>query len=231
MGADPGRLRIGAAHRGARRDRADRPRVRRGRRGRGALLESLGHTVEPASPAALDEAALVESFSTIMFASLAGVIADTEAQLGRPITADDVEPLTWMYEELARASAARRTSRPCTRRSGGPGATVSWWSERGFDLLLTPTLAEPPPVLGDVAARPDDPLRGMGRALPFAAYTAPFNITGQPAMSLPTYWSDQSLPIGVQLVAAPFREDLLVRVAAQVEAARPWAERRPPVYA
>ena len=166
-----------------------------------------------------------------MFASLAGVIADTEAQLGRPMTADDVEALTWMYKELASGISgaayiqALHAAQQWTRR------TVSWWSESGFDLLLTPTLAEPPPEIGDVAARPDDPLRGMARALPFAAYTAPFNITGQPAVSLPTYWTEQALPIGVQLVAAPFREDVLVRVAAQVEAARPWAERRPPVHA
>jgi amidase len=77
----------------------------------------------------------------------------------------------------------------------------------------------------------DDPLRAITRALPFASYTAPFNITGQPAMSLPTSWSDTGLPIGVQLVAASFREDHLVRLAAQVESARPWAARRPPVFA
>ena len=231
VGVDPGRLRIALRTEAPAAIAPTDPACIAATEDAARLLESLGHTVEPASPAALDEAALVESFSTIMFASLAGVIADTEAQLGRPMTADDVEALTWMYKELAAGITgaayiqALHAAQRWTRR------TVSWWSESGFDLLLTPTLAEPPPEIGDLAARPDDPLRGMGRALPFAAYTAPFNITGQPAISLPTYWSDQSLPIGVQLVAAPFREDRLVRVAAQVEAARPWAERRPPVYA
>ena len=67
-------------------------------------------------------------------------------------------------------------------------------------------------------------------ATPYAAFTVPFNVTGQPAMSVPLWWSD-GLPIGVQLVAATGREDLLVRVAAQLEAARPWVDRRPPVHA
>ena len=71
----------------------------------------------------------------------------------------------------------------------------------------------------------------MARATPFAAYTAAFNVTGQPAMSVPLTWdTDTNLPIGVQLVAAHTREDVLLRVAAQLETARPWADRRPPVH-
>ena len=155
------------------------------------LLESLGHTVEHASPAALDEAELVEPFTTIMFASLAGVIADTEAQLGRPMTADDVEALTWMYKELARASAARRTSTPCTRRSGGRGG----WSRGGPRAASTCCSRRrwPSRRRRSATSRPDPTTRcaAMGRAPPFAAYTAPFNVTGQPAISLPLYWSDQ----------------------------------------
>ena len=108
---------------------------------------------------------------------------------------------------------------------------VSWWTEGGFDLLLTPTLAEPPPVLGDVGRQDDGGFNAAARSIPFAAYAAAFNVTGQPAMSVPLYWSDAGLPIGVQLVGAPFREDLLIRVAAQLEQARPWAQRRPPVHA
>jgi amidase len=65
---------------------------------------------------------------------------------------------------------------------------------------------------------------------PWFQYTQQFNMTGQPAISLPLHWSDGGLPIGVQLVAAPFREDLLIRVASQLEAAAPWAHRRPPVH-
>jgi amidase len=194
------------------------------------LLESLGHTVEVASPAALDEAALIEAFSTIMFAALGAEILDIEALLGRPVTADDVEALTWMYVEMSRTITGAAYVQALHEAQRWTRRAVSWWAD-GFDLLLTPTLAEPPPEIGDVTARPDDPYRGMSRALPFATYTAPFNVTGQPAMSVPTYWTDSSLPIGVQLIAAPYREDLLLRVAAQIEAARPWTGRQPAVHA
>jgi amidase len=86
-------------------------------------------------------------------------------------------------------------------------------------------------VLGHLVPSADNPLEGALRATPFAAYTAPFNVTGQPAISLPLYWSSDGLPIGVQLIAASGREDLLIRVAAQLEEARPWADRRPPIHA
>jgi amidase len=93
-------------------------------------------------------------------------------------------------------------------------------------------MAEPPPVIGDVVGIADDPWHGMARAAAFAGYTAPFNVTGQPAMSVPLLWeASRNLPIGVQLVAATAREDLLVRVASQLEEARPWADRRPAVHA
>jgi amidase len=114
---------------------------------------------------------------------------------------------------------------------------LQWWMPEadggaGYDLLLTPSMAEPPALLGDMVGTRDDPWHALGRATPFAAYTAPFNVTGQPAMSLPLYWeAARDLPIGVQLAAAQNREDVLLRVASQVEAARPWADRRPPVSA
>jgi amidase len=194
------------------------------------LLESLGHTVEVASPAALEEAAMVESFSAIMFASLGAEIEELEQLLERSMNAADVEPLTWLYKETSEGITGAAYIRALHEAHHWTRRAVAWWFDEGFDLLLTPTLAEPPPEIGDLAARPDDPLRGMARALPFAAYTAAFNVTGQPAMSVPTYW-EASLPIGVQLVAAPYREDVLVRVAAQLESARPWADQRPAVHA
>jgi amidase len=84
--------------------------------------------------------------------------------------------------------------------------------------------------LGELAPTNPDPAVGarMGRLVTFCA---PFDVTGQPAMSLPLHWNDDGLPIGVQLIAAYGREDVLLRVAAQLEQAAPWAERRPPIHA
>jgi len=231
VGADPGKLRVGLRTEAAGHLAPTDPECVAAAEDAARLLESLGHTVEIASPAALDEAALMESFSTIMFASLAAELDRLAEVAGRPLEAGDVEPLTWMYYEMAKSVTVGAYVRALDEAHRWTRRVVSWWFEPGFDLLLTPTLAEPPPEIGDVAARADDPYRAAGRAVPFAVYTAPFNVTGQPAMSVPTYFSASGLPVGVQLVAAPDREDVLVRVAAQLERARPWADRRPPIHA
>jgi amidase len=156
---------------------------------------------------------------------------------GRTVTADDVEPLTWAYYETGQAYTALEYLEAITAAHAWTRRVESWWAPvadggAGYDLLLTPTCAEPPPELGDVVGTKEDPWHGMARASAFAAYTAPFNVTGQPAMSVPLYWQGSGgLPIGVQLVAGTGGEDVLLRVAAQLEAARPWSDHRPRVHA
>jgi len=103
--------------------------------------------------------------------------------------------------------------------------------ESGFDLLLTPTLGEPPPPLGSFDDSGPDPMAAFERAFLCGCFTAAFNATGQPAISLPLHWSEDGLPIGVQLVAPLGREDLLLQVASQLERAAPWADRAVPVLA
>jgi amidase len=154
----------------------------------------------------------------------------TEKIAGRPLTADDVEPMTWLQYEMGVATTAGQYAEALDLAHRWSRAVVDWWQE-DFDLLLTPTVAEPPPRLGDVFGSPENPTRAMERAVPFAVFTGPFNVTGQPAVSVPLCWSDDGLPIGVQLVADQYRDDVLFRVAAQLEAARPWLDRRPPVRA
>jgi amidase len=107
---------------------------------------------------------------------------------------------------------------------------MQWWAD-GFDLLSVPTLASPPPLLGTLVVTRDGLTEGAQRLREFSSFCGFFQITGQPAISLPLSWNSSNLPIGVQLVADFGREDLLFRVAAQLEQARPWKDRRPPVCA
>ena len=140
--------------------------------------------------------------------------------MGVTITDADVEPRNWAFYEHGRTVTAPQFLADTERIQAWNRRMVSWWApEGGYDLLLTPTFEVPPPLLG----APDRPDERRGE------FTLPFDFTGQPAISLPMHWNGDGLPIGVQLVAPPWREDLLLRVAAQLEAARPWANGgRPP---
>lgn len=231
LGVEPGRLRIGVMTRAPGDIAPTDPSCIAAVEDAVALLTSLGHDVEESAPAALGDVELMSQFSVVMMSSLRAQLAELEEIAGRPVTADDVEPTTWLYNEGSRAYDGGAYVRAVAQLHLWTRRVVSWWFDEGFDLLLTPTLAEPPPVLGDVGRQDDGGFNTAARSIPFAAYAAPFNVTGQPAMSVPLYWNENALPIGVQLVAAPYCEDVLVRVAAQLERARPWADRRPPVHA
>ena len=102
---------------------------------------------------------------------------------------------------------------------------VAFWDQ--MDVVVTPTLALPPVPIGWTWA--DDPLESMARQWHWTPFTALFNVTGQPAMSVPLHRTDDGLPIGIQVIAKPFAEATLFRLAAQLERARPWGDARPPV--
>ena len=108
---------------------------------------------------------------------------------------------------------------------------AGWWrnapGDEGFDILVTPVLNGPPPPLGWLT----DPVEGLGRVTDLMQYTAQFNVTGQPAISLPIWMSRDGLPIGVQFVAPFGREDVLIRLASEIEEAEPWADRMPAIHA
>lgn len=237
VGADVGALRIGLRTTAPAAMAETDPECVAAAEDAARLLESLGHTVEPASPAALDETELLDLFLVVMSTHVWWEVQQVAEIAGQEVGPDDVEPLTWEYSEMGKGNTAVAYLEAITEAHRWTRRVASWWSgprepASGFDLLLTPTLAEPPAEIGDLVASKDDPWHAMARSTPFAAYTAPFNVTGQPAMSVPLYWeASRDLPIGVQLVADHGREDLLLRVAAQLEAARPWADRRPPVHA
>ena len=194
------------------------------------LLHSLGHHVDYAHPAALEDPELMQAFATIIGCSVARALDAWSAKTAQTIGATDVEAGTWAVNELARQLPATEYLRAVETAHAHARRIAQWWAD-GFELLLTPTAAEPPPRLGSFATPAGNPLAGVLRAAPFTTFTAPFNITGQPAISLPLHWSAEHLPIGTHLVAAYGREDLLIRVAAQLEAAQPWAQRRPAIHA
>ena len=191
-----------------------------------SMLEGLGHIVEPAWPACLADGTLAQKFMALWAVQLAMAAREFGKTLGREMTVDDIEPVNWVHVERAQRLtavdyAAAEVAGWAFRRT-----LQQWWAD-GWDLLLTPTVAEPPLPLTEFENNPEHPTAPMRRAGQFAAFTPPFNMSGQPAISLPLHRNAEGLPIGVQLAAAYGREDILIRVAAQLEAAHPWLSERP----
>jgi amidase len=227
IGADPGRLRIGFVDRPGRDGFLDDPECRAAVAGAARLLESLGHHVEESAPEAMAEEEFVQAFTTIIAADTEAFFRSFEALLGRPIAEDEIEPRNVFYRQVGAATDAVTYLQSRAWIGTWARRMASWWT--GHDLLLTPTVGAPPPELGWFTA--EGPLAEGGRVVSFIPYTAQFNMTGQPAVSLPLHWTPDGLPVGIQLVAAYGREDLLIRVASQLEQAAPWAQRHPQVHA
>jgi len=227
VGADPGRLRIGVLGRPGLADYLDDPQCRVAVARTARLLESLGHHVEESAPAAMFEEEILRHFNAIIAADVEATMQAFEMLLGRPIGEDEIEPRNVAYRRAGRELGA--VAYLDSRAWFGMWARrmADWWN--GHDLLLTPTLGAPPPQLGWFTAA--GPEQEGSRIASFIPYTAQFNMTGQPAISLPLHWTPGGLPVGVQLVAAYGREDMLIRVASQLEQAAPWSERHPPVHA
>ena len=230
VGADPGRLRIGIRTAPPGRQIECDPECVAAAEGAARLLESLGHTVDEAELPFLDAEDLVAQFLVRWTGGIAWNIAYWERKTGLRCTPADVEPATWALAEMGRQHGAGEYL-SAVERHQVLGIELERWHAGGFDLLLTPTMAVPPPPLGSFEHGPDEPLKPIVVATPMAIFTSGLNMTGQPAISLPLHWSDDGLPIGVQLAAPYGREDVLLRVAAQLEEAQPWADRRPPVFA
>ena len=228
VGADPGRLRI-AVSTTAVTEVPVHPDCVRAVQATAGLCEDLGHEVLEFRPSGLDGGLISEAFITVYACSVAVAIAYWSRVLGKTPTAGDFEPLTWAMSELAGGRAPadyllavgylQSVSRQIARHFAG------------FDLLMTPVLAEPPLPLGTFDAPEDQPLYPLMRAGAWVPFTPLANITGQPAMSVPLHWSEEGLPIGTQFVGRFGDEATLFRLAAQLEQARPWADRRPPVPA
>lgn len=227
VGAEPGRLRIGLLDRHPQGGTVA-PECTAAARSVAALLESLGHTVEETWPAALADTGFGAHFGTLWAANVGASLRRFEQQLGRPLTDDEVEPMNRVQADFAAGLSAVDHALALSGASRFRRAVQAWWAD-GWDLLLTPTVAELPLPLGAIANDPQNPMAAIARAGRFCPFTPPFNASGQPAINVPVEWTDNGLPVGVQLVAGYGREDLLLRVASQLEEAKPWAHRRPAV--
>jgi amidase len=219
VGADPGRLRIGLLTRGARRPRFE-PACAEAAGAASRALESLGHHV-------------VEAELELSEAAVAAVVAVTNAGLA------DYEDVDWERTE-PHVQAARQTAAALDSLDyvaavhalqGETRRLVAHWGV-DWDVLVMPTMPIEPPLAGDVlAASRAHPYRPNPLVQDMSLLTWPFNMSGQPAISLPLHMSPSALPIGVQLVGGPWEEAHLLRVAAQLEQALPWTARRPAGFA
>ncbi|MFN8175094.1 MAG: amidase [Solirubrobacteraceae bacterium] len=194
----------------------------------GELLESLGHSVEPFAAPWGDP--MLEELFMAAWAFLSGMLAQGLGALtGREAGPDTVEPLTMWLIERARGTGSLELGGALAGLQGfARGVTAAL---APYDAVLTLTLGCRPLEVGAIDTGAADPRAEFRKAYPMAAYTAVANVTGQPAISLPFGTGEDGLPLAVQLIGRPAGEEDLIALAAQVEAARPWADAQPAVFA
>jgi amidase len=196
----------------------------------GRLCESLGHTVEEIDADVLSHSSLSDSFR-LMFTCFAGhMVAYWEKELGKSLTREGLEPVTWAtYRAGLKRTGADYLGalEDCQRFSR---KIAEWYKKGEYDALLSPTLTIPPPKIESFQSTPENPMRPLSVTRDFVAFTFFCNLTGQPAMSVPLLWNDEGLPMGVQFAGRFGDEATLFRLAAQLEHARPWAKRIPPIH-
>ena len=211
------------------------------------LLEDLGHEVAEAAPR-MDGPAFARAFVHMMAGELGAEIEDLTRVLGRRPRRRELEPLTRCLGLVSRALSASDFAHALRILERAGNSVAAFFAD--WDILVTPTLATPPPVIGGLPPRPIEHLQlrvlgaiGSGRlirmaglidrtadsAFDFTPWTPVFNMSGQPAASVPLHWNAEGLPIGVHLVARVGDEATLLRLAGQLERARPWFDRMPEI--
>jgi amidase len=188
------------------------------------LCEGLGHEVSEASPP-LDGDQISQAFITVWSAGTAWTIDDWSRRTGQTPSAERFEPLTWALYEMGGRRSASDYLLAIQDLQAVARQIARFLID--YDVWLSPTLAEPPPALGSFDAPDDNPMHGIFRSALFVPFTPVFNATGQPAMSVPLFWNGDAVPIGVQFAGRFGDEATLFRLAAQLEQARPWADRWP----
>lgn len=223
LGADPGKLKIAIATTAWNGSPVD-PECAAAAMDAARLCESLGHDVTEASPA-IDEEARNAAMRIIICAHTRATLELRGRALGREPCPEDVETSTWATAEYGRQVTASDYAK-AIRALHQTGRVIGRFFGE-YDVLVTPAMCRPPHKLGVLAQSGNDPHAYLEAILGTIAFTSPFNTTGSPAMSVPLSWSSAGLPIGVQFAAGFGEEATLFRLAAQLEKARPWADRRP----
>jgi amidase len=222
----PGRLRIAVTTamplEGAELD----PVCARAVRDAGALLAELGHDVVEADPP-WTQPRLLALFTAAFGPAVATSIALAGRLAGREPVEADMEPLSWSIWQRSKDVDAVQSALAALELQGLARRILTWAED--FDAILTPALAEAPVRHGTIDPCGPDPAGTFARSGRFTPYTAIGNVTGQPAVALPLFQREDGLPLGVQLFGRPAREGALLALAAQLEAAHPWADRRAPV--
>ena len=201
------------------------PDVRRVMEQTTGILTALGHDVEE-HDMPLDAAALWRTYTDMTCVETAGMFNYMETVVGRPVTPNDVEPVTWAIIQRGRATMATdHAGRIEAVRQAGRNIVQDLWP---YDVFVTPTLTQPPRPVGyyDMSMTDLDAYNALWSDANFAF---PFNISGQPAMSVPLGVGSTGLPIGVQLIARPGAEATLLALGTQLEEIAPWRDRRPPM--
>jgi amidase len=192
-------------------------------------LANLGHKVSDGYPPAFKNGMWPMQWFGCVSAVISREVDWLGKQIGRPLTPDDVHPAIWAYSEQGKRLTAIEYAAGVDSLRAYARDIERWWVDDGWDILLTPTIPVPTPRIGELNATSDNPSASV--AMWILQYTVVFNMTGLPAVSLPLYQRSDGMPQGVQLGAAYGREDLLIRVASQLEEAMPWRDRKPPIFA
>jgi amidase len=225
MGREPARLRIAFSTQSASGDPFHADCIA-AVRDAAALCQSLGHEVTEAAPQ-IDGERFTNAFDTIWFAQLAASLDLATATTGRAPKDDDLEPLTWAAYESGKQLSAVQYLAAMDAFASFTATTTAFFAD--YDVYLTPTLGMPAPEIGFMDASKESAERLNRKAYELVPVTPLFNLTGQPAMSVPLYWNRAGLPIGTHFAARPGEEATLLRLAAQLEQARPWADKLPPL--
>jgi amidase len=193
------------------------------------LLAGLGNDVEEALPSA-DTKGMMAAWTKIVACGTALSVATAVHRRGREFSPDELEGISKAAIAYARTISGSDYL-AAVGKIHAYGREMAAFFER-YDILLTATLAEPPAPIGRFDHRNDDYLDyrlGPGRVFAYSPFTAAFNASGQPAASLPLYWTADGLPVGIHLAARFGRDELLMSLSARIEEARPWFGRRPPL--